>query len=109
MSLNTGSRNVTTALMAKLTPECNNLGRSVKTSASVLCVMVILALVLLVTAIIYSYVKKVDATNTDANANKKKVVGGLSITASIVLAITTFVALWQFNVASKTMKICMSN
>lgn len=109
MSLNTGSRNVTTALMAKLTPECNNLGRSIKTSATFVCVMVILALVLLVTAIIYSYVKKVDDTNADASANKKKVVGGLSITASVVLAVTTFIALWQFNVAAKTVKICMSN
>lgn len=112
MSLSSGNRNVSTALLSKLTPECNNLGRSVKTSATLILVMIVIALVLLIAAIIYSYVKKLhttDASQMEAEEeNKKKVVGILSITSSIVLAITTFVAIWQFNIAAKTVKICMS-
>lgn len=73
------------AALNKITPECVNVGQAIKLSL----IMVVIALILLIAAIIYNYVKKTDTTDADVqkeNEEKKtKVVGALSITGTVLV------------------------
>lgn len=113
MSLASGQRTASAALLSRMAPECQQMGRSIKTVSMVLFLMVLVAFVLMIVAIIYSHVKN-NNTNNDAqerattDENKKKVVAGLTLSSTVILAISTFVALWQVNVSGKTAKLCLS-
>lgn len=113
MSLNTGVRAANTNLMNRIVPECQNIGRSIKTSATVIVVMIVIVLILLVVSILYSYLKKVDASLSQDSVtaqenNKKKVVGGLTITASVLIFITAFVAVYQMSAVSRAARQCIT-
>lgn len=112
MSLNTGVRAANTNLMTRIVPECQNIGRSIKTSATVIVVMIVIVLILLVVSILYSYLKKIDATLTldvaSQESHKKKVVGGLTITASVLIFITAFVAVYQMSAVSRAARQCIT-
>lgn len=105
------ARSLGAAALNKITPECVNIGKSIKMSSTVVLAMIIIALILLISAIIYNYVKKTDSTDTDAqheNENKKKkVVGGLSITGTVLVFITALASIWDLSVVSKAANRCI--
>ncbi|ATY70259.1 hypothetical protein [Tomelloso virus] len=100
-----------TSAINKITPECANIGKSVKVVSLVVLIMVIIATILLVAAIIYNYVKK--TANDDAEvqaeneAKKKKVIGGLSITGAVVVFLSALAAIWEYSVLSKAVHRCI--
>lgn len=113
MSSGLGARTASASLLSKLAPECNSMGRSLKTVSMVLLIMVFVAFVLLIVAIIYTYMKKTDTNNdqvvvSDAEKHKRKITATLSVIATVILAISTFVSIWQFNISAKTAKLCLS-
>lgn len=112
MSLNTGVRAANSNLINRIVPECQNIGRSIKTSATVIVVMIVIVLILLVVSILYSYLKKIDTSPsldvTAQETHKKKVVGGLTITASVLIFITAFVAVYQMSAVSRAARQCIT-
>lgn len=92
-----------------ITPECQNISKSVKFSALVVIVIVLVAFVLLAAAMIYNYTKKIPAgTNADAaEASKKKVISGLTIASLVVLGLSLLVSLWQYAIVSKAVDTCI--
>lgn len=105
------TRNLASAALGKITPECQNLGRSIKLSSMVVLIMIIVAVILLVSAIIYNYMKKNDAPDAETihatDDTKKKVVGALTITSTVIIFITAFAAIWQMQIASKAVRMCI--
>lgn len=106
-------RNLASSAVNRLAEDCTNIGKSIKLSATIVLIMVFIALILLVSAIIYNYVKKIDATTTDGQAaelenKKKKVVGGLTIASSVLLLLTSLAAIWDLSVVSKAANKCLS-
>ncbi|AQN78586.1 ACH96171.1 GrBNV gp95-like protein [Kallithea virus] len=99
--------------VGRLIPECQDLSKSIKMSSLVVLVLIVLALILLVAAILCNYLYKTDSTNSSSASeakekNKKKLVGALTITSAVLVFLSTFSAIWQYSVASKTVKACLS-
>lgn len=96
-----------------MTPECARLGGSIKMVSIVGLVMIVLALILIIAGIVYNYVKKTTGQTTDetkANEDKKqKLVGGLTITGAVFLAVTSLIQVWQYSVASKVANQCIGS
>lgn len=110
-SLGGGVRGVTSAIVNKMTPECVNLGRSIKTSAILAVVMIVIVVILLVASILYSYLKKTADPDGDKEKeneeHKKKTVAFLAISGTVIAFLTTFVSIWQLSVASKAVQSCL--
>lgn len=92
---------------APVRAECLNLGKSIKMIAMVDMIVILLALVLLVVAILYHYLKKVDAADTAAQTKKNKLISILVIISTVLVAIGAGLALIQFSVNGKTAKTCL--
>lgn len=111
MSINTGARSVTSNLLARSVPECQSIGRSIKTSSTIIVVLLVLALIVMVICILYSYMKKLgETTSSDyqlRDKEKKRVIGGLSITSSVLIFIAAFVAVYQMSPISKAVRQCI--
>lgn len=76
-------------------------------------IIIIIALILLIIAIIYNYTKKESkgadpAVAAEEDTKKEKVVGALSITATVLVAIGAIFALWSYSVVSKTTRVCLA-
>lgn len=93
-----------------ITPECSSLSRSIKYVSLISMIIVLVALVILVSGIIYNYMKKVP-NGADAAAvedKKKKVVGSVTITAAVVVALSLITSIWEYAVVSKTANQCLA-
>lgn len=105
------AKNLGAAALNKITPECINVGKAIKLSSTVVLVMVVIALILLISAIVYNYVKKTESTDTDTQTenedNKKKVVGALSITGTVIVFLSLLASVWDFSVVSKAANRCI--
>lgn len=106
------SKNLGATVLNKITPECANIGQSIKMSSTIVLVMVVIALILLVSAVIYNYVKKEDsnadaATKSKAEDDKKKVIGALNITGIVLVFLTALSAIWELSVVSKAANRCI--
>lgn len=101
----------TTVGRAKLaiTPECQNIAKSIKFSSLITIVVVLIAFVLLGAALIYNYVKKIPtgAEAAEKEAAKKKVISGLTIASLVVLGISLVVAIWEYAIVSKAADVCL--
>lgn len=75
-------------------------------SSLVTMIVVLIAFVLLGSAIGYNYMKKT-ANDTEAD-KKKKVVGGLNISAVVVLGLALLAGIWDYSVVSKTVNNCLA-
>lgn len=74
-------------------------------------IVVLISLVLLLSAIIYNYVKKVSASaagTAEQEAKKLKVVGGLAITSAVVLLISFVISIWGTTIGAKTANVCLN-
>lgn len=91
---------------AALTPECSQLSQSIKLSATVLMVVIGLALILLVSAIIYNYVKK--TTTPEEDAKKDKMISYMSIASTVVIGVGLLTSIWQYSTASRTATACLA-
>lgn len=91
------------------TPECSNLSRGVKFSSLITIVVVLVAFVLLGSALIYNYTKKVPDGNDAAATDKKKkqIIGGLTIASVVMLGVSLIVAIWQYVIVAKAMNQCL--
>lgn len=77
-------------------------------SSLVTMIVVLIAFILLGTAIGYNYMKKAGTTATDANdEKKKKIVGALNISAVVVLGLALVAGIWEFSIVSKTINQCL--
>lgn len=96
-------------LSRSLTPECGNLTRSIKASSAVVIIIILIAFVLLITAVVYNYVKQVkDDSERQANLDKKaKLVGGMTIGSMVMLGIALLSSIWQYTAVSRTAKACL--
>lgn len=92
---------------AALTPECNQLSKSIKLSAITLMVVIGLALILLVVAIIYNHMKK--TTSTEEDSKKDKIISYMSIAATVVIGVGLLASMWQYSIASKTTAVCLAS
>lgn len=92
---------------AALTPECNQLLKSVKLSATVLVILIGLALLLLAAAIVYNYAKKTE--HTDQDDKKEKIIGYMSIAATVTIGVSLLASIWQYSVASRTSAVCLTS
>lgn len=97
--------------MNKLTPECMNIGSSVKMVSLVTLITIIAAAILLVATIIYNYMKKTDSTDAEAQKTneekKKKVIGALSITGTVIVFLSALSSIWGYSVVSKAANKCI--
>lgn len=94
---------------AVITPECQNIAKSIKFSSLLTIFVVLVAVILLASALIYNYVKKIP-TGTNAGegeATKKKVVGGLTIASLVVLVISLLTSIWEYAVVAKAADTCI--
>lgn len=99
-----------------LTPECENLSKSLKLTSLITLVLTSIATILLLVAIIYNYVKRskgttrADAGTSNSTDEEKtaKIVGALSISGSVAVALTFLLKIWDFTVAAKTAKTCLA-
>jgi len=94
-----------------ITPECENLGKSIKVSALIVLIILIIVIILMVAAIVYNHMKQTvtDADRAeDEDKKKNKIIGGLSIGSVVVLAIGTLAGIWQYVVAAKVANVCLS-
>lgn len=105
------AKNLGVNALNKITPECVNIGKSIKLSAAIVLIMVVLAVILLIAAIVYNYVKKTESSDADIQAaneaKKKKVVGALTITGAVITFLSGIAALWDFTVVSKAANRCI--
>lgn len=119
MSQISGVRSGNQTLLNRVIPECHNIGRSIKTSATAIVVLIVIVLILMVATILYSYLKKVgnDGSTTNNLVNddvkkdenkKKKVVGGLTITSTVLIFITAFIAVYQMSAVSRAARQCIT-
>lgn len=118
MSQISGVRSGNQTLLNRVIPECHNIGRSIKTSATAIVVLIVIVLILMVATILYSYLKKVGTeggttTNISDEAKnnenkKKKVVGGLTITSTVLIFITAFIAVYQMSAVSRAARQCIT-
>jgi hypothetical protein len=100
-----------------ITPECENLTKSLKWSSLFSLILLTISLILLFVAVIYNYVKKTtvnssgggQAPSQDEEEKKQKVIAGLSITSVISVSIAFLIKIWDFTIATKTVKTCLSN
>lgn len=102
-------------------PECNNLGRTIKMSSWLVVISLLIALVMLIIAVIYTYVKKTSNSSNDGSSTsqyavgdtdedkKNKIIGGLSITGIVFVALSVFVAIWSATIAAKTTNTCLTS
>lgn len=104
-------RGLGTAALNKITPECVNVGKAIKTSSMIVLIMIVIALVLLIAAIIYNYVKKTESSDNDVQTeneeDKKKVIGGLAITSTVLVFLTALSSVWSLSVVSKAANKCI--
>lgn len=91
---------------AALTPECNQLSKSIKLSATVLLVVIGLGLILLVMATFYNYMKKTETTEEDNK--KEKLIGYLSIASTLIIGVDLLASMWQYSIASRTTAVCLT-
>lgn len=98
-------------IRSAITPECANLSKGVKVSSLIAIVVVLIAFVLLGSALIYNYTKKIPEGSEAANADKKKkrIIGGLAIASVIALGISLVVDIWQYVIASKAVNQCLTS
>lgn len=92
-----------------ITPECNNLSRSIKNISMFNMILLFISLVVLLGAVLYNYLKKVPS-GTDAGTvenKKKKVVGAATITSTVLLAISFLTSVWDYVIAAKTANQCL--
>lgn len=91
---------------AALTPECSQLAQSIKISATALMVVIGIALILLVSAIVYNYVKK--TTGDEEDKKKDKVISYMSIASTVMIGIGLLASIWQYATASRTAAACLA-
>lgn len=91
--------------------ECANNATSLKMSALGTLVTLIVAMVLIVASVAYSYLKKTDHSDGDTNntneVQKRKVIGNLSLGASIVALIAVVLSIWNNGNVNKATRSCM--
>lgn len=103
-------------LRSAATPECGNLSKSIKISSLITMIVILIAFVLLGTAIGYNYIKKTTTTKAGSTEQdtsmtddkKKKIVGALNISAVVVLGLALLSGVWEFSVVSRTVNNCLS-
>jgi len=107
----------TTKLLNKITPQCENLHKTIKLASFITLALTSVVLVLLLAAIIYNYVLKNDTpaptlrageeTDTTTEDKKKKIIGGLTISAAIIGLVSVLSSLWSAMIGAKTAKTCI--
>jgi uncharacterized protein YpmB len=100
---------VTGRIRSAATPECANLSKGVKFSSLIAIVVVLIAFVLLGSALIYNYTKKIPEGTEAAAADKKKkqIIGGLTIASVVALGVSLVVDIWQYVIVSKAVNQCL--
>lgn len=95
----------------KITPECANIGKTVKMVSIVTLLMIVVAAVLLIAAIIYNYARKTESTDADEQArneeSKRKVIGALTITGTVLVFLASLSSVWDYSVVSKAVNKCI--
>jgi len=98
-------------MRSTVTPECENLGRTIKSVSVLLIIFIVVTVVLLIVAISYNYMKK-GATDADhaaeEEARKGKIIGGLSITGALTACISMIMSVWLTSVAGKMTAQCLT-
>lgn len=101
----------------KITPECINLGKSLKLTGALVLVVSILAMICIIVALVYSQMKskdkKVNAAGdeepTDDDEDKKKKVTLWMLIGTLILTIAaSIMGIWNWAIASKAAKTCIS-
>lgn len=96
--------------------ECQNMGPSVKFASLVLIILIFVTVAIMVATLIYNQMKTVnnsanptESTETAAEASekKRKTVGYMTMSSTILGVITAIAAIWQFNSVSKAVKVCL--
>lgn len=104
-------KNLGSMALSKITPECVNVGRSIKLTSIFSMCLVLVCLIFLISVIIYNYIKKTDSTDADIQKEnedkKRKVQGGILITTTVTLALTLLVSVWGVSVVSKAANRCI--
>lgn len=108
-----------------ITPECNNLGRSIKTSSWLIVVFLAIAIILMLIAVIYNYKgtpKSTVPATTGAGAGagasggttattdedkKNKIVDSLSIAGMAFTVISLLISIWSASVVGKAANNCL--
>lgn len=80
-------------------------------------ILIVIAVILLVSMIIYNYAFKVDDTGASATDDsvskkeetKKKVVGGLGVSGTIFATLAVLGSIWDYSVVSKTVSTCLQS
>lgn len=112
-STNLGRNGLLATATRYITPECSNLSKSIKMSSMFSLILIILTLILLIAAIVYNYVKKTPVgSSVDASKdedNKKKVIGGLVITSTVISALAAAISAWSFGIVGKAANTCISS
>lgn len=115
MSSSRGS-SLPSSLMNKVTPECQNLGKSLKLTGIATLAAVILIIILSAIALVYLYKdNKEDPVTPDANDggttttdSNKKISMWLTIGTFAAAIIAGGIGLWNVTVSSKAAKTCIS-
>lgn len=82
-----------------LTPGCENLGKTVKTSSLMIIVVVLIALLLLSATMFMHYYGK---------GKMDKWINGLSIAHAVFMTIALLTSIWDNRIVAKTVKQCLS-
>lgn len=92
------------SIQQRLTPECTNAGNAITKVSWVSVGISVILVILLVAVIIYDYVvkDKTDTTRAEATSDTKtKVVGGLTITSTILSVLALGLTVWTALVGQK--------
>lgn len=102
--------------MNKITPECANLGKSLKMSGMVVIILAVIGTILCIVGVVYSQMnttKDKDSTRADSETDedkdkkKKKVTLWMYIGAIVVLVIGCIASVWNMTIGAKTTKTCI--
>lgn len=87
-----------------MTDNCGQLTQNVKSTSMVLLVLIGLAVLLLVFATGYNYLKK--TTTTEEDTKKDRMIAYMSVAATVVTGAGLAAAMWQHSTASRAVTAC---
>jgi hypothetical protein len=128
--MSTAPGTFTTKISRALSPECDNLSKTVKMTSLISLVVLVIAFLLIVFALLYNYMQKPhsnpvisnptatdrqqqqpameDAHDNNTMTDKQqKLLHGMSIATSAAVVIDLIAKLWDYKVSAKTIKLCL--